>query len=106
MRAEVNIEAQFKYALWQEREIISILRKLVKRSFEYYDAPTKELEIEIRNLGEEYYEKMTVYDYADWLYIKSQAKTKAYNKQFDDFNKIYEDEFINSFRKEDIPEPW
>lgn len=106
MRAEVNIEAQFKYALWQEREMINILRKLVKYSFEYFDAPTEELEAEIRILGEMYYEKMTIYDYADWLYIKSQARSKAYNKKFANFDEIYANELNNNFRKEDIPTPW
>lgn len=106
MRAEVNIEAQFKYALWQEREMINILRKLVKYSFEYFDAPTEELEAEIRILGEMYYEKMTIYDYADWLYIKSQARSKAYNKKFANFNEIYANELKNNFREENIPTPW
>lgn len=106
MRAEVNIEAQFKYAIWQEREIINILRKLVKCSMEYFEAPTEELNTEIRKLGEMYYEKMTIYDYADWLYIKSQARSKAYNKQLANFDEIYAKESKDNFRKEDIPTPW
>lgn len=106
MRAEVNIEAQFKYALWQEREMINILRKLVKCSFKYFDAPTEELEAEIRALGEMYYEKMTIYDYADWLYIKNQAQSRAYNKNYENFDEIYAKELNNNFREEDIPTPW
>lgn len=106
MRAEVNIEHQFKYAIPQEKSMIEILRKLVKCAFQYFDNPTSELEFELRNLGENYYEMMTIYDYADWLYIKNQAKSKAYNKKFLDFDKIYKDELDNNFKKNDIPKPW
>lgn len=106
MNAEVSLEVHFKYALWQERIMIDILRMLVKCSFEYFDAPTKELEMEIRRLGEELYENMTIYDYADWLYIKSQARSKAYNKKYKDFDDIYDYELKHHFHEEHIPSPW
>lgn len=105
MTAEVNIEHHFKYAMKQEKLMIEVLRVLVKCAFQYFDDPTDELNAELRRLGEEYYEMMTIYDYADWLYIKSQAKSKAYNKQFFNFNIIYE-EVNNDFKKDDIPMPW
>ena len=105
IRAEVNIEHQLKYSLPQERKLIEILRKLTKLSIKYFDSPSSELDVELRSLGTEYYKLMAVYDYADWLYIKSQVKSRAYNKQYVDFDKIYENE-MEKFEKTADPNPW
>lgn len=105
MKAEVNIEHHFKYVFPNEQKMIEVLRNLIKCAFEYYDNPSEKLNQKLRALGNNFYEKITVYDYADWLYIKSQAKSKAVNKQFKDFDEIYKLQQEN-FKKGQKPKPW
>lgn len=106
MRAEVNLEHQLKYCVHQEKHMIEDLRSLVKLSFQYYDHPSAELKSNLCKVGEDYYKIMTIYDYADWQYIKAQAKSQAYNKQCADFLEIYRKLELEEFKKDELPTRW
>lgn len=100
-----NMEVQFKHIIPEERKLINCARNLSEKSIKYFDAPTKELRTTIINEGNEYYKLMTVYDYADWQYIKSQARTKAYNKGLPQFEALYQEQ-QSDFNAKELPRKW
>ena len=104
MEAAVNIESIMKYCFDMEREIMDIVRRTTKRCICYYNTPTKEVECEIRKLDKQFYNLMTVYDYSDWKYIKSQAQTRPY-QDFPEFEDIY-DEQLKKFAEAEKPCDW
>ena len=104
MQASTNIEAIMKYRFAKERELINLVRETTKLCLSYYDKPTNELEERINILGEEFYILMSVYDYADWQYIKAQAKARPY-KDFPDYDIIYADQ-KKLFDSSDKPCKW
>ncbi len=105
MRAEVNLEHQFKYCFEREQKLINVLRKLVEEAFRYYNNPSQKNYDQLCSTSEDYYKMMTVYDYADWLYIKEQAKSKAYDKQPAKFDSIYE-KVAPDFSDKKVPSRW
>lgn len=105
MQAATNIECIMKYRFDKEREIINIVRETTKLCFDYFDEPTEELDTNIRALGDKFYNLMSLYDYSDWLYIKAQARSKPYKKDFPDYDKIYDTQ-KGSFAQSEKPMPW
>lgn len=104
MQAAVNIESIMKYRFPREKQIIDLVRSLTKRCIQYYDKPSEKLSKEIRKDNNDFYLLMTVYDYADWRYIKAQARTSPY-KEYPDYDKIY-DEQNKAFTDSDRPKEW
>ena len=91
VRAIMSMESQFKHIFENERDLMSTARELCKTCLKYYAEPNKELDEKIRRLGKQYDELMAIYDYSDWLYVKEQAREKAYKKSVANFDRIYEE---------------
>lgn len=104
MEAAVNIESIMKYSLDVEREIMNVVRKTANQCLCYHKAPTQTLEQEIRDLGKQFYNLMTVYDYADWQYIKSQVSSRPY-KGASQYLAIY-NKVKSEFDVSDQPSDW
>ena len=104
MKTVSNIESILKYRFEIEREIINEVREVTKQCFEYFESPTKELEKKIDDLNQNIYKLISIYDYADWQYIKAQAKTRPY-KDVPDYNKIYCEQKI-FFDCSEFPRGW
>lgn len=104
------MELQFKSIFDQELPLINKARIICKLCIEYYNdpAPTEQLYRQLCCLGQEYYEAMALYDYADWLYIKEQAKGQAQNKGYKDFDEIYKEQKteFTDYEKHPRPECW
>ena len=104
MEAAVNIESIMKYCFDMEREIMNIVRQATKQCLCYYKSPSKELECKIRELDKQFYNLMTVYDYSDWKYIKSQATNRPY-QDFPEFEDIYYEQ-LEKFAQAEKPCDW
>ena len=110
VHAVSNLEVQFKSIFEQELSLINQARALCKLCIEYYNnpRPTKDDYEQLCDQGQKYYEAMALYDYADWLYIKGQAKGQAQNKSFTDFDKHYkeQEEIFTDYKNHPAPTRW
>lgn len=108
VHAMSNMEVQFKAIFEQERPLINLARDLCKLSIEYYNSPSEDLYEKLCAEGQVYYEEMALYDYADWLYIKGQAKGQAQNKSFADFDALYKEQRVEfkDYSKNPPPKQW
>ena len=92
LRAVINMEHHFYHGLSQDRELINIIREIASHALAFFDTPTPEEKTILISLGNEYYNLMTLYDYSDWLYIKTQAEKKSYGVKYKKFDEIYKKE--------------
>jgi hypothetical protein len=84
----MHIEYVMKHIYKQEVEIIESLRRLTNIAFKYYDTLNEELTISLFKQEKEFRYLISLYDYSDWLYVKSQA-VSGNRKDFNDFDDIY-----------------
>jgi len=105
VKASYNIEIELKAPLEMERVLMNSVRSLVSVAIQYYENKSDALYNELNRRSRSFSNLISVYDYSNWLYIKSQSSGKR--KEFIDFDTIYQNqvrEFLSSAKISDWDE--
>lgn len=89
-----KLEMHFVIVIKQEVDLLISIRKLVNAYMKYLSDPTTEQREKVIQLREDYYWLISIYNYADWRYIKAQIRGQKDVKDFE----IYYKEQMEAFQ--------
>ncbi len=83
-----KLETHLTIAVESEADILIAIRNLINNFMQYVATPNDELREEVIKWREKYFFLISVYDFADWKYIKSQIRGKG---TLHNFESCYQD---------------
>jgi len=99
-----KLETYFVIVIKEEVEILTSMRKLVNAYMKYLSAPAKEQREEMIRLRDDFYLLISIYNYADWKYIKSQIRGQKTVKDFESYYKEERQSFQDAKTKTVLPD--
>lgn len=103
--AIAKLEVHFSLSIKEEAELLIIIRKLAGTLNKYQQDHSQDLRIAVILLREQFFNKISIYDFADWKYIKSQIKGRGTEINFEHFYEKEEIAYKLAEQKYQLP-PW